>query len=104
MKQTKIYLSGKISGLPTNEYTLNFHNATYQSLVYAGMFNFPDIINPIEIKPLFGIKSYWFYMAADIYHELKCTHVAFQKNWIDSRGARIEMIVAILFNKKIIML
>ena len=101
MKQTKIYLSGKISGLSKKRYRINFDDAKFML-----SFSYKDdiIVNPTEIKPLFGIKSYWCHMAADIYQELKCTHVAFQKNWIDSRGAKIEMIVAILFNKKIIML
>lgn len=97
------YLSGKISGLPKSVYETNFFNATVEILKMK-LCSYLDIVNPTEIKPLFGIHSYWCHMAADIYHELKCTHVAFQKNWIDSRGARIEMIVAILFNKKRIML
>lgn len=101
MKHTKCYISGKISGLEKEEYEENFDDAKW---LLSFLYKDDIIVNPTEIKPLFGIKSYWFYMAADIYQELKCTHVAFQKNWIDSRGARIEMIVAILFNKKIIML
>ena len=97
-----IYLSGQISNLPEEQVKGNF---TYAALEV--MFMQPDevdVISPLNIKPLFGIHSYWCHMAADIYHELKCTHVAFQKNWIDSRGARIEMIVALITNKKIIML
>ena len=103
MKQTTCYLSGKISGLAETEYLINFYDAI-GIILKLKLCKYSQIINPLEIKPLFGIKSYWCHMAADIYHELKCTHVAFQKNWTDSKGARIEMIVAILFNKKIIML
>ena len=103
MKQTICYLSGKISGLEKSVYETNFFNATVEILKMK-LCSYLDIVNPTEIKPLFGMHSWFFHMAADIYHELKCTHVAFQKNWIDSKGARIEMIVAILFNKKIIML
>lgn len=104
MKQTKVYISGKISGLEKEEYDENFRIARRAFWSIFPEFGISQIILPTQIKPLFGIKSYWFYMASDIYQELKCTHVVFQKNWIDSRGARIEMIVAILFNKKIIML
>ena len=101
MKHTKCYISGKISGLEKEEYEENFDDAKW---LLSFLYKDDIIVNPIEIKPLFGIKSYWCHMAADIYQELKCTHVAFQKNWIDSRGAKIEMIVALITNKKIIML
>lgn len=97
------YLSGRISGLPKSVYETNFSKAT-GDVLKKRVCNSANIINPCNVYPLFGIKSYWCYMAADIFQELKCTHVAFQKNWIYSRGARIEMIVALLFNKKIIML
>lgn len=103
MKKTTFYLSGKISGLKKSEYESNFLSAKVE-ILKSKPYRYWYIVSPLEIKPIFGIKSYWCHMAADIYQELKCTHVAFQKNWIDSRGARIEMIVAILFNKKIIML
>lgn len=103
MKQTKIYISGKISGLEKSEYEKNFIGEKTLFFLLNDV-KYSDILIPTQIKPLFGIKSYWFYMIADIYHEIKCTHVAFQKNWIDSKGARIEMIVALITNKKIIML
>ena len=99
--KTKIYISGRISGLTEREYKQNFLDAEW---VIACTNRYADRVNPCDIKPLFGIKSYWFHMAADIWALLFCSHVAFQKNWIDSKGARIEMLVAILFNKKIIML
>lgn len=101
MKHTKYYISGKISGLEKEEYEENFDDAKW---IMSFLYKDDIIVNPTEIKPLFGVKSYWCHMAADIYQELKCTHVAFQKNWIDSKGARIEMIVALITNKKIIML
>ena len=103
MKLTTCYLSGKIGGLEKSVYETNFFNATVE-IIKMKRCSYLDVVNPCNVYPLFGIKSYWCYMAADIYQELKCTHVAFQKNWIDSKGARIEMIVAIITNKKIIML
>ena len=99
--KTKIYISGKISGLTEREYRQNFDDAQFVLFRMNCGFIF---VNPCNIKPLLGIKSYWCYMEADIWALLFCSHVAFQKNWIDSKGARIEMLVAILFNKKIIML
>lgn len=103
MKQTKIYLSGAISGLEKSVYETNFWNATVDVLKMK-LCSYLDIINPLDIKPLFGIHLWFFFMCSDLFYLIGCTHVAFQKNCIYSRGARIEMIVAILFNKKIIML
>ena len=104
MKHTKIYLSGAISGLEKEEYEHNFRIAKKTVWNIFPEIWLSQIILPTEIKPLFGIHSWFFHMAADIFALLKCTNVAFQKNWIDSRGARIEMIVALITNKKIIML
>lgn len=103
MKHTKIYISGKIGGLEKSVYETNFWNATVVILKMKP-YRYWYIINPCNITPLFGIKSYWCYMAADIWALLFCSHVAFQKNWIDSKGAKIERIVALITNKKIIML
>jgi hypothetical protein len=85
----RIYISGRISGLTESEYTENFSN-------YASKFNwgFNTIINPLDIRPLFGIKKYWFYMITDLCHLRKCDTIAMQPNWIDSKGAVIEFFVA----------
>ena len=99
--KTKIYISGRISGLTQREYTQNFLDAEW---VVACTYRYADRVNPTEIKPLFGIHKWFFHMAADLWALLFCSHVAFQKNWIDSKGARIEMVVALITNKKIIML
>ena len=101
--KTKVYISGRISGLQSFQYQANFLSATTE-ILRMKICSLLDIVNPCEIKPLFGIRKWFFHMAADIWALLFCSHVAFQKSWIDSKGARIEMIVAILFNKKIIML
>ena len=47
-------------------------------------------VNPFSIEPLFGIKSWLFFMIADLWQLRKCTHIAMQPNWSDSRGAVIE--------------
>lgn len=101
--KTKIYLSGKISGLEKFQYEANFLTASTQ-ILRMQICSLLDIVNPLEIKPLFGIRKWFFFMCSDLYYLVGCSHAAFQKNWIDSRGARIEMIVALITNKKIIML
>lgn len=41
-------------------------------------------------------------MIADIYQLLKCNAILLQPDWVDSKGANIEVIVAILTRKQII--
>jgi len=87
----KIYLSGKISGLSEKEYINNFKNVEDWVLFEFG---FIPYVNPLDINPIFGIKRWFFFMVADILQLRKCSHIAVQKNWIDSRGAMIEVYFA----------
>lgn len=104
----KIYISGKISGLTEKEYVKNFTLAErhiYWLKDFEGKRDLIKIINPLKIKPLFGIKKWFFYMVADIWQLRKCTHIAAQKNWIDSKGAFIEIFFAkFIFKQQIIFL
>ncbi len=105
----RIYLSGKISGLSETEYKENFKNAALN--VYLNIdrkhkiegLMWRDIINPLDIKPLFGINKYWFFMAADLYTLIfKCDTIFLLPNWNDSKGAKIELCIALLTNKTIL--
>ena len=87
------YLSGKISGLTEGEYTRNFALAErhiYWLKEFEGKRDLIKIINPLDIKPLFGIKKWWCYMFNDLKALRKCTHIAMQPNWIYSKGAWLE--------------
>jgi len=95
-----IYISGKISGLPYITYTQLFAQAETQ----VQQFYSKKTVSPLRIRPLFGIKRWACYMVSDLIQLSKCDSVAFMENWVDSRGARVEMLFAILLNKKIIML
>lgn len=96
------YLSGKISGLTVEEYIRNFDFAKYH---IEADYEPEEIINPIDIKPFLGIKHWIFYMINDVIKQRKCTHSAFQKNWIDSKGAVIEYFFAkFIFKQQIIFL
>jgi hypothetical protein len=101
-QKSNIYLSGKIGGLETFDSYLNFEIAKWALLAKHRPANI-TVINPLDIKPLFGIKQYWFFMITDIIALLKCDTVYFLSNWTDSRGAKIEMRIALLFKKRIIM-
>ena len=91
----KIYISGKISGLSEKEYKYNFYLADLEvSEQYSWIYKDAKIINPINIKPFLGIRCWLCYMITDLYALRKCTHIAMQRNWIDSRGACVEYFIA----------
>ena len=49
-----------------------------------------QIINPFNIKPFLGLKTYWCYMIADLWTLRKCTDIAMLNGWLFSRGAVVE--------------
>ena len=91
-----VYISGRISGLDIKEVTESFKSCAMLIKVSG---HIP--INPLNIKPLFGIKNYWCHMLADIWELLWCDTVWLQPNWKESRGARIEHFIAKLISKNI---
>lgn len=124
----KIYISGKISGLEKEEYEFLFRMAIKRAIQETDC-GLDDIINPLDLKPFLGnckrtitifnqsgeykvkhwseiYKENWLnYMINDIRALRKCTHIAMQKNWIDSRGAIIEYYAAkFIFKLQIIWL
>lgn len=99
---TKIYISGKISGIKIELAKQNFYFSCKEIVKYH---NADIVVNPFDIKPFLGSKCWLCYMIADIAELRKCTHIAMQKNWTDSRGAVIEYYFAkFIFKQKIIFL
>ena len=97
-----VYLSGRISGMRLEWAETNFFNA--QSEV-TKFYNADTIVNPLNIRPFLGVKKWLFYMIADIRKQRKCTHIAMQKNWIDSKGCHWEHYFAkFIFKIKVIYL
>lgn len=94
----RIYISGKISGLDVAVCEEKFGKSWMEQFRLRQYFP----VNPLKIKPLFGIKKWLFYMLSDIWVLLKCDAILLQPDWIDSRGSKIEVVVAILTNKQII--
>lgn len=94
-----IYISGKISGLDIEDAKLKFLAYTMKIIKDYH----PAVpINPTTIRSLFGIEKWIFYMVADIWQLLKCDAIMLQPDWVDSRGSKIEVVVAILTGKEII--
>jgi hypothetical protein len=94
----KIYISGKISGLDAGMAEEKFTESWRKQMRLKKYLP----LDPFMIKPLFGIDEWIFHMIADILVLLKCDAILLQPDWIDSRGSKIEVVVAILTRKQII--
>lgn len=83
----KVYLSGKIAGLPEQEYRDNFARASVAALDF-----FPDeqvtIVNP-AILP--AIHNTWAdYLIRDLMLLKDCDAIVMLPNWVESKGALTE--------------
>lgn len=87
-RKQKCYNSGKIGGLP---FLLSYENFNQADMEITQMGFTP--VNPIKqgLKPS---APYWAHMIADILLLAGCRHIYMQRNWKDSRGAKIEYKVA----------
>ena len=98
----RIYLAGKISGLYLEKTRQNFMLAEREIFTLHSP---GEVVNPFNIRPFLGIRTWICYMIADIRELSTCTHAAFMYNWRDSRGAVIEYFFArFIFKQNIIWL
>ena len=89
----KVFISGKVSGLPYVYAQKRFNRA-------ASLFQGCEVHNPVKL-----CEPYWSWprcMIVCLWHLMKCDTVVFMDNWQDSRGARIENRAARFFDKQII--
>ena len=96
-EKKKCYNSGKISGLPYLVAYNNFLSAD-REIELKGFVP----VNPMKEKWLKPSAPWWMHMVVDIWKMLWCSAVFFQRNWSDSRGARIECQIALGLNKELI--
>ena len=96
MAKIKTYISGKISGLPRDEYFKNFEKA-YMYVFYRG----EEAKAPIYFRPYKGINNWFCYMVICIRELLECDKILMLSNWKSSKGAIIEFIIAKLFKIEI---
>lgn len=96
-KKKKCYNSGKITGLPDLVAYNNFLAADkeIESLGYIP-------VNPLAERWLSPKAPWLLHMIVDVWHMLWCRAVYFQKNWEDSRGARVEFQLALMLDKELI--
>lgn len=93
----KIYISGKISGLPMNNVIdkFNLHAAFLKLRGY-------EPVNPIYVSPYREDKQWHDYMVDDIAALFQCDAIYMLADWGQSRGARIEYQIAKELGLKII--
>lgn len=96
MEQKKCYNSGKISNLPYLTAYNNFKQAD-EDIRLLGY----EPVNPLEKSWLKPSAPWLLHMIVDVWFLLWCSAVYFQKNWKESRGARIEHCVAQIMKKEL---
>lgn len=86
---TRIYLSGKITGLTKEQYTRNFKRAE-QHYSSAGF----EVVNPVTIGEQIlkddPKATYEDFMKQDLEALRTCTHIALIEGWEESPGALRE--------------
>lgn len=88
----RIYISGKITGLPIEEAKAKFA-ATEKYITWLGH----EAVNPMAHVPEVPDKTWADYMAEAVKLLLSCQGIWLIHDWKDSKGARIEKaIVGIL--------
>jgi hypothetical protein len=90
MENKKCYISGKITSLPYEEALENFAHSE-KRVIKMGY----ESINPMEEVPLNDDWNWHQYMLADIKLLFNCDAIYMQKNWRESKGARIEHSIAV---------
>ena len=83
---TKIYISGPMSGIK---------NFNYESFAEAEsrLRHLGEVVNPAKIEP--SVKTWEGYMRADIKALVDCDAVYVLPGWENSKGARIEIAIAV---------
>ena len=102
----RIYISGKITGLPIEEAQAMFQTA--EDFLHSKYKDFkPEVVNPFKIdhskaremesapEGTYSQKEIWIqYMKEDLAALLNCTSVFMLQNWGQSQGARVEYATA----------
>lgn len=98
MKRCKVYISGRITGLPKNEYEALFSaaEATLQAKGYEVITPTKIQPAPAEIDPMMRTEAeIWkAHLKADIRELVECNAVFMLSNWELSEGATLEHSIA----------
>lgn len=96
VRNTTVYIAGKISDEPSY---LAAYDKFHRYEHYYSVQDF-EVTNPMKICR--ANWSWWRCMAKCLAALSKCRLVAFMPDWLQSRGARIEMIAALILGKSIV--
>lgn len=94
-KKTKIYISGKITGIENQAEQL-FEKAENE-LTLKGY----EVINPLKLNHQHD-KSWHSYMKEDIKALCDCEEIFMLSNWAESKGATIERTIAMSLDIKVL--
>lgn len=102
MKKRRIYISGPMSGLPREDYMLNFA-ATQVMLEACGY----EVVSPTQLAPcrwpwLYRLLGYRLTLLYDLWHLMRCDGIYMLDGWQQSRGAKTERAVAEAFGLAVI--
>ena len=97
-KHKKVYISGKITGLPFEEYSKNF-NEVEEYLRYKG---YTNIINPIKLNPYNPDWTWEQYMKPLIKELVDCDELWLIGGWQGSKGVEVELYLADTLGIKVI--
>lgn len=92
--KTKIYISGKISGIE-NE-ALELFQKAEKELQEKGF----ETVNPMALNHKHD-KSWHSYMKEDVKALCDCDEIFMLSNWVDSKGAIIEHTIAMYLGLKV---
>ena len=94
----RIYVSGKITGLPREEYMANFERAEAE-LTKQGYV----VLNPAKVGDGMPESTTWEeYMELCICMLRMCSKIYLPENWTDSRGALVELEYAKTYGYEVI--
>ena len=79
---TKIYISGKVTGLKNPQWKFERTENHLKKLGY-------EVVNPTVLCE--GMTSWRDAMKICIKHLLECDAIYMQPDWVDSRGSKIEL-------------
>lgn len=86
----RTYISGKITGLPEADARQKF--IVSETLLRCQGY---DPINPFNLIPDINQPTWADYMAHDIRNLMECQAIYMQRDWGQSKGARIEYQIAL---------
>ena len=95
----RIYIAGKFTGLKYDVVKQKFKET--EIMLKNKRYH---VINPVRLTTMFSNKSWKFNMIVCIlFLILFCDKIYLQKDWLDSKGAKLEYIIALELGYEIIL-